>query len=331
MPSRKSQKQVIARVVVQRKNGRGKRPRYQKLAQVARMRRLAGGQDVELARAYSNTLNDPFECEGVRLGWGCLVPSTIATAYLRQTITSNADGSIGLMALPNSANILYQNIAGAAVATWTANNATDNAACNNNFGTGRCISIGMKAFPSIAATAAPGASFAGAITGLTVTQLLALTPNDLEALPMTQMGIGTNGATATGRPIDPTSFQFTAHTVNANGILAAETPSFSVPYICFEGLPASSPVVVEVVMNFEGLALMTHLAAGLGEGETSSNVLSSTWASIEQLWNHIKPDLIQVAKNTVSSAAALGANTLGNFASRQLAMPMNRQLRVRGS
>jgi hypothetical protein len=289
---------------------------------------------MSLAAAYSNTLNDPFECEGVRLGWGCLVPSTVATAYLRTTLTSNADGSFAVVALPapgapaGGGGILYYNNSGSSTATWTGLAATDVAAINGSFGAGRVISMGIKAFPSIAATAAPGASFAGALVGQSLNTLSALTPNDLEALPDSQMGIGSNGATSTGRPVDTTSFEFFPAMTNAVGFAAAAVFPYSMPYVCFEGLPASSPVVVEIVINFEGLQLNTHAASGLGQGESYGDVLSASWASVEQLWQHIRPALTQVAKNTVASAAAGLSNTLSSFASRQLQMPMSRRIRL---
>lgn len=316
-----------------------------------------------IAAAYVDTLNDPFECEGVRLGWGTLVPTNVVSAYLRTTVNANADGSLGLMAVPAASQLLFTNNAGAAVGTWATQAASDVANTNANFSAGRCISIGIKAFPSIAATSAPGASFAGALVGQRYNSLIAQTPNDLEAYPETQMGIGSNGATAVGRPIGIDSFAFTPAIPTTTVALSwqgdDEIP-FSIPYVCFEGLPASAPVIVEVVCNFEAIEKETHGFAPLGQGTMPGAKASSHWASIEQLWDTVAPAVSSVAKNTVSTAgnfvgSAVGGligsaggrkaisqgllaggnyvgnaigNTLASFANRQIAMPMGRQLQI---
>jgi hypothetical protein len=310
---------------------RGKRAPRKQTRQVSRPMAARASPNMKILDTYVNSLNDPFEYEGPRLGWGCLVPTTTATAYLRTTVTANADGSLGLIAMPNAKYLLQTNNAGAAVATWSGTAATDLAACTANFSFGRCISLGIKAFPSIAATVAPGASYAGNIYGQSaaagVQSLASFTPNDLASLPQSQLGIGSNGATSTGRPVDTTSFQFRTETVDNVGYYSTPIP-FALPYIGFTGLPASASVVVEVVMNFEALEANAHASAGLGNGTTVAETASSTWASLEQFYAAARPQIAQVASNTIATVANYAANSLGAFAARQLSMPMGRRLRI---
>jgi len=272
---------------------------------------------------YIRSLLDPFEYRGCRLGWGTMVPTQLASAYLRTTVTANADGSLGLLAYPNAVNMLSVFAGGAAVAAATSSvNATDAAAIAANFDTGRPISIGIRAIPSIALTSAPGFCYAGALPGMTNTSANALTVNDLVAFPTSILaGNAVTSGSSTGRPQDLNSFTFLAQAVNASGFAGTTPLPFSVPYLAYTGMPAGATVSVEVVFNFEGIELLAHSAAGLGTGEVAeTSLLSNAWNSIESMWSSVK-QVLPPPGRAMEAIAALDArfpNVKGRVASNML-------------
>lgn len=282
-----------------------------------------------LTQSYADSLADPFTHQGPKLGWGCLVPSTMTTCYLRAAATANADGTLVLIAVPNAKNMARAGTGGAAVALNGAADAIDQAAVTASFGSGRVVSLGIRAFPSIAATAAPGASYSGALEGTNTTLLTAMTPADFVAFPQSHVGIASNGAVATGRPQDTDSFRFANEVVDGTGWAGADELPFSCPYIAFQGLPASAVVYYEIVMNVEGLVLTKHSSAGLAQGTTFGDTLSQTWASFEQMYHAIAPYLPPVAKNSLTNFSV--SNTLGAFAGRMLSNSLTRRLNPDGS
>lgn len=287
-------------------------------------RLVVGSSSTTLTQSYVDSLNDPFDNQGPRLGWGCLVPTNVASAYFRSASTANADGSLLLLAKPCAKGLLRAGDGGAAVATTASADATDLAAISASFGSGRLISIGIRAFPSIAATSAPGATYSGALEGMTTTLMNALTPNDCVSFPQSHIGIASDGATAVGRPQDTDSFRFATEVVNGTGWATTDELPFSVPYIAFVGLPATALVYYEVVMNFEGVNLTQHSAAGLGQGNTDGDSLATHWFSVEHLWNSVRPALKTVTWNTISTVANMAmtsagaGGTMGSYARRRL-------------
>jgi len=272
-------------------------------------------------QAYVDTLNDPFDNGAVKLGWGTMATSGVATAYLRTTLATNADGSLGLALFPslsNSLNALYYNNAGAGVATWNSaawtNLSSLQAACNET----RVVSIGLKALPNVAATAAPGYCYAGAFPSVSGSQVAAATINGLIASPLLKFGTGLVGAVACGRPQDPTSFEF----FNTEGLGATTLLPTTVPIILFTGLPASSNVLIEAVMNLEFLPQFTDASLLLeetGEDNNGSEIVSN-FTNIESMWNTIKsklvpPALVDAVENLANRGmnAAIRGATMGAF------------------
>jgi len=217
-------------------------------------------------------------------------PSQIQSAYVRLTTAANADGTAAFVACPNAKGILSYYLSGAAVARTAQADATDLAAISASFGSGRCVSIGIKAFPSIAATSAPGVCYSGALDGMTDTILSALVPNDFVAFPNSRQDIASLGCSATGRPIDTDSFAFANAQVDGTGYTTTAKIPFSLPFVAFTGLPASASIALEVVFNFEGLYLTKHLSTGMGSGSFGDN-LANYWPNFETMYGKIRPYL----------------------------------------
>jgi len=241
--------------------------------------------------AYISSLVDPFDNPPGPMGFGCLTPTTCNTAYFRGVVNSNGDGTLTLAAVPNSKKLLYLNNAGAAVATWTTGDASDQAVISSNFDGGRCVSIGIRAFPSIAATAVPGVCVVGALPFQSVTSLTAMTTNDLITLPTSHIYRGYEGGSSTGRPVDPSSWTFRSETTDAFGYAGGTVIPFTIPYVAFSGFGAASPVYVEVIMNFESMPNISHQATPLNpnlESKSNGPTLSDEWPNVERMWNSIR-------------------------------------------
>lgn len=247
-----------------------------------------------VTQQYLKTLADPFEFAGVPLGFGSLVPTRISTIYLRGSTAANADGSLALAVFPQAYATLQIADGGAAVsfAGSGANvSATDLTAISANYGSGRLVSIGIKAYPNLAATAVPGLVVAGAVPGSDLTLFQALTPNDLVSFPTSHVGKGYEGAVACGRPQDTVSFEFYQQVVNATGFLTTTDFPCSIPYVCFEGIGNATLVYYEVTINIEGIETLQHSAAAMGMGMDNARTLASEWVSLEAMWSSVKVSL----------------------------------------
>jgi len=245
----------------------------------------------ESARHYINSLNNPFEHSGVRLGWGTLVPSSLYTAYYRGTITTNVDGSFALAQLPssgtNTLNLFY-NVSGASTATWVPVAYTNATALASVMTEARIVSGGIKVLPQIAATAVPGALFAGSIPSMTNTIVTSATPQQLASSPHCKIGYGATGASAVIHPLDPNSFVFANST--AIGLTGGTLAQSSTPVIAGTGFPASTLVYFEAVLNMESISTFSSSASALTTPSISTNeeqTLSSYFPSIESMWSAI--------------------------------------------
>lgn len=258
---------------------------------------LAGSWGLQPTVDYFKSLVDPFECSPPKLGWGCMVPTTVSQMYTRSSFVTNADGSGGIMVMPCSNGGILVNNAGLAVATWVASSFSNAAAIQASFGEGRVASVGVRCTPNIALTAIPGMIYSGALTATTAANINTLTIGDLQQQVTSHQSVSTNGATATGRPVDPDSFTFQIAVTGASGWGSAtflqNTLPFSIPYIAFVGLPASSTVYFEVCINFEGTPVVGHLASTVipAADDASEAKLSDNWQSPEKMYNRMKPYL----------------------------------------
>jgi len=247
---------------------------------------------------------DPFENGAIRLGWGGLAPTSTVTAYLRTSLTSNADGSIAIVAQPCAKQLLASNVAGASTATWTTASATDYVALGTNFSDGRVVSMGIRAYPSIAATSIPGQCLVGHLVAQSPTTLAQFTPNDFAGLQSSHVCRGYEGGSSTSRPVDPNSFNFYPNTVDTTGFTGGTEMPVSIPYIVFLGLPASTVVYVEIALNLEVIYQQLHGVAPINANETSpEGTLSDEWPSIERMWSFLRESLPTPGQFTEAAAS----------------------------
>jgi len=277
-------------------------------------------RDYTATEAYVKSLVDPFEYSGGPLGWGTMLPTTVQQAYRRGIATANADGSLVLVCNPSATSTLAFWTGGAAIAgPGGVANAMDLAAITANYTDARVISFGIRSYPIIAATSVPGVVYSGALPCPVWTDLVAggtLTPNDFAAFPTSHMSIGRDGACATGRPADPTSFEFEPWVVSgfsANYQDPSDDIPFSVPYNAYISLPASALVAYEVCVNFEGIAKVATgtSAMGLGQGTAStSTTLADVWGTVERMWGSLKTILPPPGREGSGTASTDAGGTL---------------------
>jgi hypothetical protein len=275
------------------------------------------GVGLDMLSCYARSLTCPFDSGGCRLGWGTLFPTELGAAWLRTTLTSAGDGSLAIVVMPDCANLLQANAAGLSTATWSTTAASNQVPLANNFAAIRPVSLGVRARPNIAMTSAPGRAFAGSLFQISRNQIGAFSPQDLINLQTSKMFPGFVGVLSTGRPSDTTSFEFLSGAIA--GVPVANLSNFSCPYIVWSGLPASTPVDIEVMFNFEGVPMQQH---GLLYSPVLSNVAApalSDLGSVEQIQKILRPRLLETVYasepapgSTPEGAGVSWANSIAN-------------------
>jgi hypothetical protein len=235
-------RQPTGRQARRRRAGRRSRPRANPTTSPA------------LIHDYCRSLLEPWCCAPTYSPVPTVVQSFPARAVLRQSYFTNADGTFAAVLFPTvNANGggsagLYINNSGAAGTTWAPRAFANATLITNAASEARVISYGMRIQTQVPSTAAPGFSYAGTLPGLNLSTVSGLTTNDPISWPTMRSGTGRHGAFAVGRPIDVDSYNFdTEHLTSAS----ANTFDWTVPIIVFTGLPATSVVLVEVVINME--------------------------------------------------------------------------------
>jgi hypothetical protein len=252
----------------------------------------------EVVRAYINTLNDPFTYPGVKLGWGCMLPTSVYTLYVRGNFNTNADGSFAVFMAPqlvnNGITNLYPiqyNVGGAASTTWnnlaTWTNVTNVSASAS---AGRVVSGGIKVYPQVPATSVPGVLAAMSIPTGTSSGILAQTPTTLSYQPYAEIGYGATGASGVTRPQDVSSFDMDVRTILGN---TSSTTVFdcSIPAISGIGFPPTTNIWYEAVLNVETLMNYTDASGAItsmNQRLDSTETLATHHASFDSMWQAIK-------------------------------------------
>jgi hypothetical protein len=209
-----------------------------------------------LAQDYINTLNNPFSHRGLVPGYSSLSPNIPLTAYYRNTINPNADGSFAFVLMPSAADMVYTNVSGNTGTTWTHNGANNLTAIQNFANVGTIVSGGLRVYVTYPATSAPGSlTIGGNPGGLSYVEINSTSPYALGTSPYTESVRGPEGATVLCRPTGPESFlnsnyvtqgYYVTTPTNAQSV----NPSFTTPYIVGQGWISGSPTVyVEAILN----------------------------------------------------------------------------------
>jgi len=246
-------------------------------------------------QSYVNTLNDPFEYEALRIGFNCLVSSSLSAGFLRTSFTVNADGTFAVYSFPGVGNgFLTINTSGAAGTTWTGYGAANLSSLQIDYRAARVISGGIRCFALFPETSASGVLFAGTLPISTRSALGAMSQATLANAISSHLGIGTRGATALMRPQDNDSYVFYANHIN--GWNVGDTSQMSVPYLCGSGFPAGTVIWVEALQNLECLASSVSNVSSLDpDAVPMSPTASSYFPSVERMVSAVLPYLSNAA------------------------------------
>lgn len=290
----------------QRPQARRPRPqRRQRATQLqprrrAQTRRTRSAVD-PLVAAYANTLTNPFQYGPVKVGFGTLCPTDTITLIARGNYTAGADGGLTVALIPAGATsnaalyatggIAYSTATAGTVATFSYTPWQNLAPYGTAADEARVVSGGIRAYPNIPGTSAPGTAYVVSSPSIAQGNLEGIARSTLIASPLVVWGSAVNGASATTRPIDPNSFIF--HHNNVVDKPIGEDFTVTGPILAFTGLPAGYSIIVEAVLNVEYIRSVYNSATGFsasGTGQGTNNVptLAHKFANVEAMWTAIQ-------------------------------------------
>lgn len=162
--------------------------------------------------------------------------------------------------------------------------------------------------PLIPATSSSGLVYAGSMASNYLNNITTRTPAYFIDSPQLAMGQARGGASATIRPVDPTSFDFSLSAMQGyNGNIEFTS---SGPMIIMTNLPAGAVCLIEAVLNVEVIPSPVNSTAGITNPEIRVNDpgLSTNFPSLESLWATVARFL--PTAETVNAASSI-ANGIG--------------------
>jgi len=241
---------------------------------------------------YLSTLNNPFEYPGVRMGFGCLIPTQLTMAYVKGTLSPNADGSFRIVGVPwNSASGSFNGSVGFTSVTGVntaptylplvSANLTQMVA---NFNLARVISGGVRVSVKYPATSTPG--ILNCFTSSNSSSAATATTNQAGlSLPQAKLS-GSDGAQVLYRPTDTNDTEFGSLVASGGGLLAS-----SQLYVDGIGYPTGSTVYYEIVYHLEVYSTILNGVADLGQ-ESGFPTLSDIHANIESMMSKVRTSLV---------------------------------------
>lgn len=262
------------------------------------------------AAAYIRCLSNPFLYPPVKLGFGCLTSSQVVTLTCRQIVSAGGDGGCAAYVLP-SVNLLATPDGGGLYVSTTNNGAAfgssrfpwqNSAAVGSLFDEARVISCGVRMTPMIPGTSSPGGGFVASLPSTNFGTIEGQSKANIITTPLFEWGTAAAGASAYSRPIDPNSFIF-HHNVIVGYAGGTDTP-VTIPIIVMNGLPAGNSVLVEAVMQVEGIFGLSAQAQAVTSLQSTNAPngagLTRVFNSVESMWNTVSrylpsPTAVQTA------------------------------------
>jgi len=236
-----------------------------------------------------------------------MVPTALGSCSFRSTTFCNTDGSLSVFASPfigiGGVSPIYLNNSGLPTTTWSARNWDNVLQYPSTLMTEcRTIALSLKVTPLVAMTNAPGMCFAGAVAGLSSTQLQAYSANTAFSIASLSSFI-TNNATmkVCGRPIDNACYEFLVN--NGTGNLSNVYPTSS-PFVTFTGFPSATLFVIEAVYHFEYIPVANSAAAReINAGSPlDEEKISDFFSSAQEAWDYTLGRLNPSASIELASA-----------------------------
>jgi hypothetical protein len=275
--------------------------------------------------AYLRTLNDPFDCPPVRLGFGTMIPTRIGTAYCRGQAVLNADGSgqlwfsptqVGLTAsAANGGFVMFSKDGYNTTPTFAGSgsfvgNADDQKSMLADFDELRVVSAGIRIFCLIPRTNTPGIfgsgqynpNSSGFIPNSTGSN--PITTSALLALPESEVTFGYDPVQIVWRPDDLDRFRFSPYASLSNSAGIANGPAL---YCAFNACPSNGVVYWEAVAHYEGYASSQMSSQAT---VTDTPAVSSEYSSVDSLWSSVRNYLSPIVSSGVEYVAPYAMDTV---------------------
>lgn len=262
------------------------------------------------AAAYVRCLSNPFLYPPVKLGFGCLTSSQVVTLTARQIVSAGADGGCAAYVLP-AVNSGSTSSGGGLYVSTTLNGAyfgstryawQNAAAIAGLFDEARIVSCGVRMTPMIPGTSSPGGGFVASLPSTNFNSIELESKANIITTPLFEWGTAATGASAYSRPVDPNSFIF-HHNIIRGFAADVDTP-VTIPVIVMNGLPAGNSVLVEAVLQLEGifgLSAQAQAVTSLQSNNAPNGAgLTRVFNSVESMWNTVSrylpsPTAVQTA------------------------------------
>lgn len=280
------------------------------------------------------SLNDPFTHTPPRIGLGCMLPTTIESAYSRNSATINADGTFQLWFTPGHAILGATSAAGAFIAvndaasgvaaTFTQVFNPDNqSAFAASMDQARVLSAGIRIYSLSALTTTPGV-FASCVYPPDATAGLR---NGTNYNPLTNAFAFSCPQMDITRSNDPLQVTWRPSSLadvnNFTSLNITSTNNEMQPAILIagKGLPASSTIFWEAVAHYECYNVSKGIVGG---SEPTQAEETGGYETMSGLWNSFKSALLPVTSSTIEVATASSQN----LASQALAYGTKAALRM---
>jgi hypothetical protein len=270
-----------------------------------------GGMQLGAPSGYVNTLNDPFMYPGIPLGFGCCIPTSLSSVYLKGSFAVNAtDGSFSVATIPYAVGtggtglqgaILGTSISGASTAAaYTFQAASNNINLLTTASFGRVISGGLRVFVRYPATSAAGIMNAWPYSSSN-SSVTNSSPVFALSYPQSVM-CGKDEVTILYRPTDFGDFNFQSL---SNGALTNTLASW-VGVIQGMGYPATSTTVFyEAIYHLETYATTQIVSGDIAPSmiPTVSDYFPSVETAMKFARQHLTADVVQSASDVLFKGA----------------------------
>jgi hypothetical protein len=291
-----------------------------------------------LAAQYIRCIADPFKYGPVRAGYDTLLPTQLHTAYFRGTIVANVDGTARIFINPSMLNAInYATSVATTTPVWNSGNFANTNVLLSEADQFRLLSMGIRCFPRIAATAAPGMCFMNLVPKMDPGEFntyAAYTPNGASNMAYSQIHLASSNTTdfyqQCWRPGSVDDFTFrdydnslvtnTAGTLTFKSLFSAsagfvDTQTayldmiFTALPITGTGTPVGTPIFFEVIAHYETTD-STQGIAGESQDDASPSVASEgKFASMENMFRSMA-DLLPSSSSVAALAGTVIASPL---------------------
>lgn len=231
-------------------------------------------------------LSRPFHDPPIRAGYDCFLPTQLYSAYTRFTsILSSTQANLLLWNFPTLGSPLWINKNAdvtAAMTAWSQFNLSNSASIATEIDECRILSMGIRVYPLLAATAQPGVCHAGIIPDCSQANAVAFSGGPMtgfQQIPSAQVHVKTADTEyfeVSWRPGDNSDFEFkdrvdASFALSGGNMVAGASGNVATTFgpsifMCLTGFPVSTSFYVEIITHLEGTSATKTFANVEGTG-----------------------------------------------------------------